>query len=240
MMVCSLFSLLICQCVRAQQSAMALTMSNSVALTTPKLCFLTSKAFSRSACFGAARNSDFGNRNKGRNGISRCKRNAGQSIVGARPKFTTISMAWQECKASMAIDIPASEAWKLWSDRESMTRWMPWISSIKVLKDQPELSVWTLKYNAFGMDLEFSWTARNLQPIPNQKIHWHSLDGLPNRGVVRFYPRGPTSCLVELVVSYEVPTILSGVASPIRDVWFFSRKGMTHLHGSQPLGSRYS
>jgi hypothetical protein len=33
----------------------------------------------------------------------------------------------------------------------------------QILKDQPELSEWTLKYNAFGKDLEFSWLARNLQ-----------------------------------------------------------------------------
>lgn len=122
-------------------------------------------------------------------------------------------MAWQDNTARVEVDVPLSVAWELWSDREGVNRWMPWIASVKILKDQPELSEWTLKYNAFGRDLEFSWLARNLQPIQNQKIHWRSLDGLPNRGAVRFYPRGPASCGVELTISYEVPEILSGVAS---------------------------
>lgn len=85
----------------------------------------------------------------------------------------------------------------------------------QILEDKPDLSRWSLKYKAFGRDIEFSWLARNMQvslmakpfpschffvlllslmpvsdipflvnyfqPIPNQKIHWRSLDGLPNR-----------------------------------------------------------
>ncbi|XP_056691032.1 uncharacterized protein [Spinacia oleracea] len=73
------------------------------------------------------------------------------------------------------------------------------LSQKKVLEDKPDQSKWTLKYIAFGRDIEFSWLARNLQPIPNQKIHWRSLEGLPISGAVRFYPRGTSSCLVENV-----------------------------------------
>ena len=35
--------------------------------------------------------------------------------------------------------------------------------SLQVLEDNPTLSRWSLKYNAFGQDIEFSWLARNLQ-----------------------------------------------------------------------------
>ncbi|KOM35357.1 hypothetical protein LR48_Vigan02g150700 [Vigna angularis] len=38
----------------------------------------------------------------------------------------------------------------------------------------------------------------SVQPTPNQKIHWRSMEGLPNRGAVRFYPKGPSSCIVEV------------------------------------------
>lgn len=127
-------------------------------------------------------------------------------------------MVWQDITARVEVDVPLSVAWELWSDREGVNRWMPWIASVKILKDKPELSEWTLKYNAFGRDLQFSWLARNLQPIRYQKIHWHSLDGLPNRGAVRFYPRGSTSCGVALTISYEVPQILAGFASGLSPV----------------------
>ncbi|XP_017983382.1 PREDICTED: uncharacterized protein LOC18613772 isoform X2 [Theobroma cacao] len=93
-------------------------------------------------------------------------------------------MEWQDCTVKTEIDVPASMAYKCYSDREAIPNWMPFISSVK--------------------------------PIPNQKIHWRSLEGLPNRGVVRFYPKGPSSCVVELTVSYEVPQLLAPVASALQ------------------------
>ncbi|KAK6941134.1 Coenzyme Q-binding protein COQ10, START domain [Dillenia turbinata] len=134
------------------------------------------------------------------------------------PRFhpTSIVMEWQDCTVRKELDVPASVAYNCYSDRESIPRWMPFISSVKILEDKPDVSQWSFKYSAFGQDLEFSWLARNLQPIPNQKIHWRSLQGLPNRGAVRFFPRGPSSCVVELTVSYEVPQLLVPVASALQ------------------------
>ncbi|KAH9625813.1 hypothetical protein KSS87_020467 [Heliosperma pusillum] len=122
-------------------------------------------------------------------------------------------MQMQDCTVKMEVDVPVSVAYNCYSDRESMPLWMPFISTVKVLQDKPDLSRWTLKYEAFGRNIEFSWLARNLQPIPNKKIHWRSLEGLPNSGAVRFFPKGPSSCLIELTVSYEVPQILVPVSS---------------------------
>ncbi|ONK78790.1 uncharacterized protein A4U43_C02F22460 [Asparagus officinalis] len=125
-------------------------------------------------------------------------------------------MEWQECRAEIEIDIPASLAYECYSDREQIPQWMPFISSVKVLEDNRSLSRWSLKYEAFGRNIEFSWLARNMQPIRNQKIHWRSLEGLPNKGAVRFFPKGPSSCRVELTTSYEVPEILTPVATALK------------------------
>ncbi|GAA0173678.1 hypothetical protein LIER_27244 [Lithospermum erythrorhizon] len=127
-----------------------------------------------------------------------------------------IVMEWQDCTVKMEIDVPISVAYQCYSDREAIPQWMPFISSVKILVDKPDLSRWSLKYNAFGRDIEFSWLARNMQPTLNQKIHWRSLEGLPNKGAVRFFPKGASSCLVELTVSYEVPPILIPVASALK------------------------
>ncbi|KAH9318691.1 hypothetical protein KI387_020460, partial [Taxus chinensis] len=114
--------------------------------------------------------------------LSQCKCKAICIDMGNYQQRTRkkITMAWQDCTARMEVGVPLSVAWELWSDREGLNRWMPWIASIKVSKDQPELSQWTLQYSAFGQDLKFSWLARNMQPIHYQKIHWRSVDGLPN------------------------------------------------------------
>ncbi|KAJ6680022.1 POLYKETIDE CYCLASE/DEHYDRASE AND LIPID TRANSPORT SUPERFAMILY PROTEIN [Salix purpurea] len=136
-------------------------------------------------------------------------------LTGFKP-FSSPVMEWQDCTVKMEIDVPVGVAYKLYSDRESIPRWMPFISSVQVLKDKPDLSRWSLKYKALGQELEYSWLARNMQPTPNQKIHWRSLEGLPNRGSVRFFPRGSSSCQVELTVSYEVPQILTPLAAALQ------------------------
>lgn len=137
------------------------------------------------------------------------------SIFTSTRPFSPV-MEWQDCTVRTEIDVPISVAYNCYSDRQSIPRWMPFISSVEVLEDKPDLSKWSLKYEAFGRDIEFSWLARNMQPIPNQKIHWRSLEGLPNRGAVRFYPKSPSSCTVELTVSYEIPQVLIPVASALR------------------------
>ncbi|XP_055818015.1 uncharacterized protein LOC129887085 [Solanum dulcamara] len=125
-------------------------------------------------------------------------------------------MEWQDCTVKMEVDVPVSVAYKCYADREAIPEWMPFISTVKILEDKPDLSRWSLKYKAFGQDIEYSWLARNMQPTPNQKIHWRSLEGLSNRGAVRFFPKGPSSCIIELTVSYEVPQLLVPVASALK------------------------
>ncbi|KAH0725974.1 hypothetical protein KY285_001683 [Solanum tuberosum] len=125
-------------------------------------------------------------------------------------------MEWQDVTVKMEVDVPISVAYKCYSDREAIPEWMPFISTVKILEDKPDLSRWSLKYEAFGQNIEYSWLARNMQPTPNQKIHWRSLEGLPNRGAVRFFPKGPSSCIIELTVSYEVPQLLVPVASALK------------------------
>ncbi|KHN00229.1 Glycogen synthase kinase-3 like MsK-3 [Glycine soja] len=68
-------------------------------------------------------------------------------------------MEWQDCTVKMEIDVPISVAYTCYSDREAIPNWMPFISSVKILPDKPDLSRWSLKYKAFGRDIEFSWLA---------------------------------------------------------------------------------
>jgi uncharacterized membrane protein len=37
-----------------------------------------------------------------------------------------------KCRVKMEIDVPVGLAYKLYSDRESIPRWMPFISSVQV------------------------------------------------------------------------------------------------------------
>ena len=85
-----------------------------------------------------------------------------------------------------------------------MPRYFKWIESVQILENSPELSRWKLGTRTF----EFTWLSRILQEIPNQIIQWESVDGLPNRGAIRFYDRKGSS-IVKLTVAYAVPGFLA-------------------------------
>ncbi len=110
---------------------------------------------------------------------------------------------WLEHSVQVEVEVPIDLAWSLWSDLEQMPRWMKWIDSVKVLEDNPELSRWKLATGG----LEFSWLSRILKLVPNQIIQWESVDGLPNRGAIRFYDRHDSS-IVKLTVAYAIPGLL--------------------------------
>jgi uncharacterized membrane protein len=111
---------------------------------------------------------------------------------------------WLEHSVQVEVDAPIDHVWDLWQNIELMPRWMKWIESVTVLEDKPELSRWKLATSS----LEFTWLSKILQEIPNQLIQWESVDGLPNRGAIRFYDRKDSS-IVRLTVSYAVPGFLA-------------------------------
>jgi uncharacterized membrane protein len=110
---------------------------------------------------------------------------------------------WLEHSVQVEVDVPIERVWDLWSDLEQMPRWMKWIDSVAILEDNPELSRWKLASGSF----EFTWLSRILKNIPYQIIQWESVDGLPNRGAIRFYDRHGSS-IVRMTFAYAIPGIL--------------------------------
>jgi uncharacterized membrane protein len=86
-----------------------------------------------------------------------------------------------------------------------MPQWMKWIDSVEILEEDPNLSRWRL--NTAG--LSFSWLSRIVSVVPEQIIQWESVDGLPNRGAIRFYGHKNGSSTVKMTIAYALPSILA-------------------------------
>ena len=110
---------------------------------------------------------------------------------------------WLEHTVQIEVPVPIELVWSLWSDLEQMTIWMKWIESVKILEDNPELSRWKLASGNFN----FTWLSRIVRVVPNQIIEWQSVDGLPNKGAIRFYARKDSS-VVKMSFAYAVPGII--------------------------------
>ena len=110
---------------------------------------------------------------------------------------------WLEHSVQVEVEVPIDYVWSLWSDLEQMPKWMKWIDAVKISEDDPEISIWTLKSGIW----EFNWKSRIVKVIPHQIIEWESIDGLPNRGAIRFYDRHGSS-IVKLTIAYAIPGVL--------------------------------
>lgn len=111
---------------------------------------------------------------------------------------------WLEHTVQIEIDAPIDLVWSLWADLEQMPRWMKWIESVKILEEDPELSRWKLASGG----LNFTWVSREIKLIQNQILQWESVDGLPNRGAIRFYDRGEAGSIVKMSIAYSAPGFL--------------------------------
>ncbi len=110
---------------------------------------------------------------------------------------------WLEHTVQIEVPVPIELVWSLWSDLEQMTTWMKWIESVKILEDNPELSRWKLASGGFN----FTWLSRIVRVVPQQIIEWQSVDGLPNKGAIRFYDRKDSS-IVKMSFAYAVPGLI--------------------------------
>ncbi|MEM9485310.1 MAG: SRPBCC family protein [Cyanobacteria bacterium P01_F01_bin.116] len=112
---------------------------------------------------------------------------------------------WLEHSVYVDVEAPIDLVWALWSDLEQMPQWMKWIDSVELLSDQPELSRWKLASGVW----EFTWLSRTVKVVPNQILQWESVEGLPNRGAIRFYGHHQDTSTVKMTLSYSVPTVLA-------------------------------
>jgi uncharacterized membrane protein len=110
---------------------------------------------------------------------------------------------WLEHTVQVEVAVPIDRVWQLWSNLELMPRWMKWIDSVKIAPENPDLSRWKLASGS----LEFTWTSKIIKTTEHQIIQWESVDGLPNRGAIRFYDR-ENSSIVKLTIGYRVPGFL--------------------------------
>eukprot|EP00741_Cyanophora_paradoxa_P005901 tig00000949_g5719.t1 len=114
-----------------------------------------------------------------------------------RPRAAAI-----EHSVSVEIDVPIEKAFDLYSDLERMPMWSPWLKSVEVVDEKT--SRWTITSKGFSV----SWLARNTEVKKNEIIRWEAVDGLPNKGAIRFIDRtqdGVERVLVRMSVEYDIP-----------------------------------
>ncbi|MFD0304316.1 SRPBCC family protein [Streptomyces sp. NPDC127119] len=95
------------------------------------------------------------------------------------------------------IQAPVSVTWALWSD---VTRWPSFLSHVRLVEPLDERRfAWQLSLP--GADKNF--VAELAEVIPEERIAWHTVEGVHHAGVVTFHRLDDTSSRVTLQIEYD-------------------------------------
>ncbi|MFJ2399382.1 SRPBCC family protein [Streptomyces sp. NPDC087843] len=95
------------------------------------------------------------------------------------------------------IQAPVSVAWALWSD---VTRWPSFLSHVRrVDRLDGRRFAWQLQIP--GADKNF--VAELTEVIPEERIAWHTVEGVDHAGVVTFHRLSDTTSRVTLQIEYD-------------------------------------
>ena len=111
---------------------------------------------------------------------------------------------------SVAVSLPlsfsAETAWLRFTDLPSMSRWSPWITSVRY--EGLEETEWVI--NVRGIPLKWRATSQLLY-VPFLGIQWQSVFGLQNSGVVEFIPDdnldSTSSCVMHVRMTITPPRL---------------------------------
>ncbi|MER6695160.1 SRPBCC family protein [Streptomyces minutiscleroticus] len=95
------------------------------------------------------------------------------------------------------IEAPVAVAWELWSD---VTRWPSFLSHVRLVERLDERRfAWQLQLP--GADRNF--VAELTEVVPEDRIAWHTVEGVSHAGVVTFHRLSDTASRVTLQIEYD-------------------------------------
>ncbi|MET9255386.1 SRPBCC family protein [Streptomyces sp. NPDC048182] len=97
---------------------------------------------------------------------------------------------------SVDLEAPVAVAWELWSD---VSRWPDFLSHVSAVERLDDRRfAWRLDLP--GADKDF--VAELTEVIPQDRIAWHTIEGVEHAGVVTFHRLSDTTSRVTLQIEY--------------------------------------
>jgi uncharacterized membrane protein len=98
---------------------------------------------------------------------------------------------------SIVVEKPVRTVYNQWTQFEEFPRFMQGIEEVRQLDDR------RLYWRARLAGKAEEWEAEIVEQIPDSRIRWRGLAGLPNGGLVRFEKVGGDRCKVTLQMEYD-------------------------------------
>jgi uncharacterized membrane protein len=113
---------------------------------------------------------------------------------------------------SIELEVPVSTAYNQWTQFEDFPKFMATVESVKQVDDTH------LHWKAVVAGKPKEWDAEITEQIPDQRIAWRSIGGVPNWGDVTFEKTGENRTRVRLQMYYAPESADEKVASALGGV----------------------
>jgi uncharacterized membrane protein len=98
---------------------------------------------------------------------------------------------------SIEVNVPVSTAYNQWTQFEEFPRFMENVHEVRQLDDKH------LHWRAKVAGEEKEWDAEITEQIPDKRIAWRSIGGVPNAGVVTFHKISDSVTRITLQMDYQ-------------------------------------
>ena len=116
----------------------------------------------------------------------------------------------KQIESSINVKVPVRTAYNQWTQFEEFPRFMEGVKEIRQLDDQHVH--WVAEVG--GKQKE--WDAEITEQIPDQRVAWRSVSGVPNGGTVEFRPIGSDETEVRVRMEYEPEGAVEKIGSALQ------------------------
>jgi uncharacterized membrane protein len=109
----------------------------------------------------------------------------------------------------IVVRVPVRTAYNQWTQFETFPQFMEGVREVRQL--DPGHLAWRAQVGG----KEESWEAEITEQVPDRRISWRSISGVPNSGAVDFEPIDDGNCKISLALEYEPQGLTENVGSAL-------------------------
>jgi uncharacterized membrane protein len=147
----------------------------------------------------------------------------GGMMLSKKMKANRGSSSESSITESIEVNVPVRTAYNQWTQFEDFPQFMKSVHEVRQLDDKH--LHW--KANIAGEDKE--WDAEITEQIPDKRIAWRSITGVPNAGVVTFHKISDSVCRVTLQMDYQPEGVLETIGDALGAVRMEARSNLANF-----------
>lgn len=147
----------------------------------------------------------------------------GGMMLSKKMKANRGSNSESSITESIEVNVPVRTAYNQFTQFEDFPQFMKSVHSIRQLDDKH------LHWKANVAGEEKEWDSEITEQIPDKRIAWRSITGVPNAGVVTFHKISDSVCRVTLQMDYQPEGVLETIGDALGAVRMETRANLANF-----------